>query len=121
MSKGKYYPKAPKGQKVSPQGMMKQLQQAQKQMEEVQESLASETIEHSAGGGMVTVVVDGHQNVKSIKIDPQVIDPDDPGMLEDLVMVAVSGALEDSKQLAEEKMGGITGGLGLDGLGIPGV
>lgn len=121
MSKGKYYPKGPKGPKGGPQDMLKQLQKVQKEMAEVQEALEQEEIEHSAGGGMVKVVVDGHQNVKSITIDPEVIDPQDAGMLEDLVLVAVNGALEESKTLAEERMGGLTGGLGLDGLGIPGL
>jgi len=115
MSKGKYYPKAPKGPKGA-QGMMKQLQQVQKQMAEAQELLAQETVEYSAGGGMVKVVVDGQQGVKSISIDPQVVDPEDVGMLEDLVLVAVCGALEQSQALAEERMGGLTGGLGIPGL-----
>lgn len=116
MSKGKYYPKAPKGQKGGPQGMMKQLQQAQKQMAEVQESLARETVEYSAGGGMVKVVADGQQNIKSISIDPQVVDPEEIGMLEDLVLVAVTGALEQSQALADERMGGLTADLGIPGL-----
>ena len=115
MSKGKYYPKAPKGPKGA-QGMMKQLEQVQKQMAKVQESLALETVEYSAGGGMVKVVVDGQQGVKSISIDPQAVDPEDVGMLEDLVLVAVCGALEQSQALAEERMGGVTGGLGIPGL-----
>ena len=115
MSKGKYYPKAPKGPKGA-QGMMKQLQQVQKQMAEAQESLAQETVEYSAGGGMVKVVADGQQGIKSINIDPQVVDPEDVGMLEDLVLVAVCGALEKSSALAEERMGGLTGGLGIPGL-----
>ncbi|MBU4385770.1 MAG: YbaB/EbfC family nucleoid-associated protein [Actinobacteria bacterium] len=115
MSKGKYYPKAPKGPKGGPQGMMKQFQQVQKQMAEVQESLAQESVEYSAGGGMVKVVADGQQGIKSISIDPQVVDPEDVGMLEDLMLVAVSGALEQSRALAEERMGGLTGGLGIPG------
>lgn len=117
MSKGKYYPK-PKAQ--GPKGgagdMMKQLQQVQRQMAEAQEALGDETVEYTAGGGMVKVVADGHQNIKSISIDPQVLDPDDVGMLEDLVLVAVNGAIEASQELANQRMEGLTGGLGIPGL-----
>lgn len=117
MSKGKYYPKGPKsgGQKSGgrQQDMMRQLQQVQQQMAAMQDQLAEETIEHSSGGGMVTVVVDGQQNIRSIKIDPQVVDPEDVGMLEDLVLAAVAGALEKAGEIASERMGGLTGGLGL--------
>jgi DNA-binding YbaB/EbfC family protein len=118
MSKGKYYPK-PKAPKAPGGDMMKQLQQVQRQMAEAQEALAEETVEHTAGGGMVKVVADGHQNIQSITIDPQVLDPEDVGMLEDLILVAVNGALEASKELAAQRMDGITGGLG--GLGLPGL
>ena len=120
MSKGRYYPKGPKaqGQKSGSQDMLKQLQQVQRQMAEAQEALAEETVEYTAGGGMVKVVADGQQNIKTITIDPQVVDQEDVAMLQDLVLVAVNGALERSRELAEEKMGGLTGGLGL---GIPGM
>lgn len=121
MSKGKYYPK-PKGQKTGPGEMMKQLAQVQRQMEEAQEALADETVEHVAGGGAVKVVADGHQNIKSITIDPDAVDPEDVGMLEDLVLVAVNGAIEASRELAAGRMEGLTGGLGgLGGLSIPGL
>ncbi|MBN1290018.1 MAG: YbaB/EbfC family nucleoid-associated protein [Actinobacteria bacterium] len=115
MSKGKYYPKGQKGQKGGgrSQDMMKQLQQVQQQMSAMQDELAGETVEHSAGGGMVTVVADGQQNIRSVKIDPQVVDPEDVGMLEDLVLAAVVGALEKSNEMASGRMGGLTGGLGL--------
>jgi nucleoid-associated protein EbfC len=118
MSKGKYYPK-PKSPKGNPGDMMKQLQQMQQEMAKVQEGLGEETVEYAAGGGMVKVVADGHQRVLSITIDPQVLDPDDVGMLEDLVLVAVNGAIDASQELASQKMEGLTGGLG--GLGIPGL
>jgi len=114
MSKGSYYPK-PKGQKAGPGDMMKQLQQVQRQMEEAQEALADETVEHTAGG-VVKVVADGHQNIKSIEISPEAVDPEDVGMLEDLVLVAVNGAIEASRELANQRMEGLTGGLGIPGL-----
>lgn len=119
MSKGRYYPKGqkqPGGQRGNPQEMMRQLQQVQRQMAEAQEALGEETVEYSAGGGMVRVVADGHQNIKSVTIDPEVLDPDDMAMLEDLVLVAVNGALEESRRVASERMGGLeelTRGLGL--------
>lgn len=118
MSKGKYYPK-PKGPKGSPGDMMKQLQQMQQQMAETQEALGDETVEHAAGGGMVKVVIDGHQKIRSISIEPEVIDPEDAGMLEDLILVAVNGAIEASQEMANQRMEGLTGGLG--GLGLPGM
>jgi DNA-binding YbaB/EbfC family protein len=126
MSKGRYYPKSPKGQAGKGAGgaqdMLRQLQQVQKQMAEAQEELASATVEHAAGGGMVKVVADGQQNIKSITINPQVVDPDDVAMLEDMVLVAVNGALEAAQRLTDEKMGGLTGGLGLPpGLDLPGI
>ena len=117
MSKGKYYPKpTAQGPKGGAGDMMKQLQQVQRQMAEAQEALADETVEYTAGGGMVKVVADGHQNIRSISIDPQVLDPDDVGMLEDLVLVAVNGAIEASQELANQRMEGLTGGLNIPGL-----
>lgn len=116
MSKGKYYPRAAKGSKGGTQDMMKQLQQVQKQLAEAQDSLAEETVEHTAGGGVVKVIVDGQQKIREIKIDPQVVDPEDVGMLEDLVLVAINGALEEAEKLAAERMEGITGGLNMPGL-----
>jgi DNA-binding YbaB/EbfC family protein len=116
VSKGKYYPKAARGTKGGAQDMMKQLQQVQKQLAEAQDSLAEETVEHTAGGGMVKVVADGRQKIREIRIDPRVVDPEDVGMLEDLVLVAVNGALEEAEKLAAERMEGITGGLNIPGL-----
>jgi len=123
VSKGRYYPKGPKaqGQKSGPQDMLKQLEQVQRQMDEAQAALEEETVEYTAGGGMVKVVADGQQNIKSIAIDPRVVDQEDVAMLEDLVLVAVNGALDMSRQLADEKMSGLAGGLGLGGPGIPGM
>lgn len=116
MAKGRYYPKPQKGQKVDQQGMMKQVAQVQKQLADAQEALAEETVEHTAGGGAVTVVADGQQRIRSVTIDPDAVDPEDVSMLEDLILVAVNGALDASSELASERMGGLTGGLGLPGL-----
>jgi len=96
--------------------MMKQVQQMQAQMVKAQEELAHEEVEASAGGGMVTVKVSGDLKVISIKIDPGAIDPDDPEMLEDMVLAATNEALRSAQELASNKMNGLTGGLNIPGL-----
>jgi nucleoid-associated protein EbfC len=96
--------------------MMKQLQQLQEQLEQAQDSLGDEIVTASVGGGMVTVVMNGHQEVKSVKIDPDVVDPEDVEMLEDLIMAAISEASSKAKAMADSKMGGLTSGLGIPGL-----
>ena len=107
------------------QQMLAQVQKMQHDMAQAQEELRHETVEGSAGGGMVTVTVSGDLQVRSVTIDPQAVDPDDAEMLGDLVLAAVNQALTAAQQLAERKMGGATGGmdlgsLGLGGLGLPG-
>ncbi|HHB90842.1 MAG TPA: YbaB/EbfC family nucleoid-associated protein [Anaerolineae bacterium] len=93
--------------------MMAQLQALQEEMARQQAALAEETVEVSVGGGMVKVVATGQQDIVSISIQPEVVDPDDVEMLEDLVLSAVNEALEQSRKLAEERMGSLTAGLGL--------
>jgi nucleoid-associated protein EbfC len=104
--------------------MLRQVQQMQAEMAKAQEELAAEVVEASAGGGMVTVKVTGALEVKEIRIDPEAIDPDDPDMLQDLVLAAVNEALRSAQELAANRMGAATGGLGgpggLGGLGLPG-
>ncbi len=99
--------------------MMQQVQQMQADMVKAQEQLASETVEASAGGGMVTVKATGALEIVEVKIDPKAIDPDDPAMLEDLVLAATNEALRSAQSLLESRLGGLAGGLG--GLGIPGL
>ena len=96
--------------------LMKQAQQMQEQMARAQEQLAHETVEATAGGGLVTVKATGTGEITEIKIDPKAIDPDDPEMLEDVVLAAVNEALRASQNLAQSKLGGLAGGLGLPGL-----
>lgn len=96
--------------------MMKQVQQAQAKMEAVQEELKTETVEASAGGGMVRVVMTGDLAVKSIAIDPAAIDPDDVEMLQDMTVAAVNEALRAAQELAGSKMAAITGGMNIPGL-----
>ncbi len=96
--------------------LMKQAQKMQAQIAKVQEELAKKTIEASAGGGMVSVVVNGKQEVVSIKIEPEVIDSNDKEMLQDLVVAAVNEALRKSQEMVSEEMSKITGGLQIPGL-----
>ena len=96
--------------------MMKQLQQAQSKMQQVQEELASKTVEGSAGGGMVKVAVNGRHELLSIKIDPTVVDPDDVEMLEDLVTAAVNDAQTRADEMARDEMSKLAGGFGLPGM-----
>lgn len=101
-------------------GMMKQIQKMQQDMVEAQERLASETVEVSVGGGAITIVITGHQRIQSVKINPDVVDTSDAEWvtdLEDLLVLAVNQAVEQSQSMAAEKMESITGGLG----GMPGL
>ena len=107
-----------------PPNMNKMLQQVQKMQQDMvaaQEQLKHETVEASAGGGMVKVVVSGDLEVKSITIAADAIDPDDPELLQDMVLAAVNEGLRSAQELAANKMGGLTGGLDLGGLGLPGI
>src|SRR5437868_14792596 len=102
-----------------PPNMQQLLKQAQKMQEEVlaaQESLKDEVVDASAGGGMVTVQVTGDLRVKSVTIAPEVIDPDDPELLQDMVLAAVNEGIRAAQELANSQLGGITGGLGALGL-----
>lgn len=94
----------------------KMLQQMQKQMVQIQESLGTETVEGSAGGGAVSVTMTGHQRVVGIKIDPDAVDTGEIAMLEDLVMTAVNDAVTKSQELAAKRMSALTGGLRIPGL-----
>lgn len=96
--------------------MLKQMQQVQQRIAEIQESLAEEIIETSAGGGMVKVVMNGAHEVVAVKIDPEVVDPEDVEMLEDLVAAAVNEARGEVDGLIKEKMSSITGGMQIPGL-----
>ncbi len=97
-------------------GLTGQLQAMQQQMLEAQETLGDQTVEISSGGGAVTLVMTGHQKVQSITIDPEVVDPEDVEMLQDLIVAAVNEAVEASQNLAADEMGSITGGMNIPGL-----
>ena len=96
--------------------IMKQAQQFQSKMAKIQEEMGNETVEGSAGGGMVTVVANGRQEIVSILIEPEVIDPDDVEMLQDLVMAAVNDALSRAKNMMNDEMGKLTKGLNIPGM-----
>ncbi len=101
--------------------MMKQVQKMQADMMKAQEALANETIESSAGGGMVTVTITGDLQVKNIVIAAEAIDPEDPELLQDMVLAATNEALRAAQELQQSKLGGLTGGMDLGSLGLPGM
>ncbi len=92
-------------------GLLKQAQKMQKEIERIQNELVNLRIEGAAGGGMVTAMANGAQELLEIRIDPEVVDPEDVEMLEDLVLAAVNQALENAKIRAEEEMAAVTGGM----------
>lgn len=98
--------------------MMKQARKVQEQMADIQSELAEKTVDADAGGGMVKVVVNGKQEVVSIKIAPEVVEPDDIAMLEDLVTAAVNDGLRQSKALFQNEVTKITGGLRIPGINV---
>lgn len=116
MSKGRGGPRGGPMPRMNPAGAQNALQALQQKMLETQESLANETVEASAGGGAVTVVMTGQQKVQSVKISPDVFSGGDVEMLQDLIVAAINEATDKSQQLAASKMSAITGGLNLPGL-----
>ncbi|MBN1883088.1 MAG: YbaB/EbfC family nucleoid-associated protein [Deltaproteobacteria bacterium] len=100
------------------QDLMKQAQRMQQEMMRIQQELAMKTVEASSGGGMVTVVINGRQELMSISIEPSVVDPDDVEMLQDLIMAAVNEGLAKSQDMVKDEMAKVTGGLSIPGLSI---
>ncbi len=99
--------------------MMKQVQQMQQKMADMQEKLENTTVEGSSGGGVVKVLANGKNQILRITIDPEVVNKDDIEMLQDLVLAAVNQAHENAQALQTEQMSGITGGLNIPGLNLP--
>jgi len=99
--------------------MMKQIQKMQAQMEQIQAELEQTQVEGTAGGGMVTAIVNGKQDLLEIKIDPEVVDPKDVEMLQDLIVAAVNQARQKAQELQSEQMSGLTGGLNIPGMNLP--
>jgi len=97
-------------------GIVKQAHQMQRRMAQLQEELEKKQVEASSGGGMVTAVVSGKQQLLDLKIDPSVVDADDVEMLQDLIMAAINEAVKQSQQMASEEMSKVTGGMNIPGL-----
>ncbi len=102
------------------QGMLKQVQKMQAEMQKVQGELGNKTVSEEAGGGMIKAVANGNKEIVFISIDPQVIDKEEKEILEDLVVAAVNKALESASKMAEEEMAKVTKGMIPPGLNIPG-
>ena len=96
---------------------VRQAQELQAKLAKAQQELGNLTLEASSGGGAVTVTIDGQQNIQSVKISPEVVNPDDVELLEDLVLTAVREAIAKSQEAAANSLGGLTGGLKIPGLG----
>jgi len=96
---------------------VRQAQELQAKLAKAQQELGNLTLEASSGGGVVTVTIDGQQNIQSVKISPEVVNPDDVELLEDLVLTAVREAIAKSQEAANQSLGGLTGGLKIPGLG----
>ena len=96
--------------------MLKQAQQLQSKMMKMQEELGDKTVEASVGGGMVIAVVNGKQQLLSLKIQPEAVNPDDVEMLEDMVLAAINKAMDDSQEMMKQAMSSLTGGLNIPGL-----
>ena len=96
--------------------MMRQAQILQEKMAQTQEEVGKKTVEANAGGGMVTVIANGRQEIVSVKIDPQVVNPEDIEMLQDLILAAMNETLKKSKEMMAEEMKGLTGGLNIPGM-----
>lgn len=113
MSKGRGMPRGMPN--LNPAALQKQVQEMQQRLLEAQQALANETVSSTVGGGAVSVTMNGQQKVLEVKISPEALQ--DQEMLQDLVLAAVNDAIERSQQLASQRVGAVTGGLGLPGLG----
>ena len=96
--------------------ILRQAQQLQAKLAKAQQELGDITTEVSSGGGAINIVIDGHQNIRSVSISPEVINAEDVELLEDMVMAAVNEAIKKSQEMAAEHLGGLTGGLNIPGL-----
>jgi len=101
---------------MNQRNLMKQAQELQAKLAKMQEELANTIMEGTSGGGTVKVTINGQQEIQSIKISPEVVDPQEVEMLEDLVLAAIKDAMTKAQELASKRMGGLTGGLNIPGL-----
>ena len=116
MAKRSYRGKPKKWKSQNPSNLMGQMQQMQEQMAQQQEALADESVTVTAGGGAITVVITGHQRLESIEIQPDLVDPEEIEMLQDMLVAAVNAAVEQSQAMAAQRMEGLTGGLDINDL-----
>ncbi|HFC12094.1 MAG TPA: YbaB/EbfC family nucleoid-associated protein [Anaerolineae bacterium] len=116
MAKRSFRGKPKKSKAPNANNMMAKVQAMQEQMKVTQANLENEFVTVSAGGGMVTIEISGHQRVKAITVNPDIVDPEDVETLEDILLEAVNQAIEESQAMAAGKMDGITGGLDMGGL-----
>ena len=101
---------------MNPQAMLKQAQKMQKKMQEIQEQAELETVETTAGGGMVTVEISGGLQIKRLEIDPEAVDPEDVDMLQDMIVAAVNQGIVEAQAMVSERMSSVTGGMNIPGL-----
>ncbi|MCB8944560.1 MAG: YbaB/EbfC family nucleoid-associated protein [Ardenticatenaceae bacterium] len=116
--------KTPPKSKTNPNALMAQMQKMQEDMAKAQDELKDESITVTSGGGAVSIVISGHQRVESITINPELLDPEEVELLQDMLVAAVNQAIEQSQAMSAQRMEGITGGMGdLDSLlgGLPGM
>lgn len=123
MAKRSFRGKPKKKKAPRSDNMMAQFQQMQKDMAEAQSSLEQETVTVTAGGGAISIVITGHQRLQSIEIDPELLDPEEVEMLQDMLIAGINSAIEQSQAMSAQKMEGITGEMGglgdmLGGLGL---
>ena len=116
MAKRSYRGKPKKSKAPSTSNLMGQMQQMQEQMAAQQEALADESVTVTAGGGAITVVITGHQRLESIEIQPELVDPEEIELLQDLLVAAVNAAVEQSQTMAAQRKEGLTGGLNINDL-----
>jgi len=102
--------------KINPNDLMRQVQQMQTQMESIQAEANQQVIETTAGGGMVKVAINGALEIQSITIDPEVIDPEDVEILQDMILAATNEAIQKAQGLVSDRMSALTGGMGIPGL-----
>lgn len=101
---------------MNPQAMLKQAQKMQAKMQAIQDEASLQTVQATAGGGMVTATVFGDLKVKSIEIDPEALDPEDIDMLQDMIVAAVNEGIADAQAMVEQRMSSVTGGMNIPGL-----
>jgi DNA-binding YbaB/EbfC family protein len=101
---------------MNPRQMQQMAMKMQRQMQQIQEELANQVIEGTAGGGAITITMNGHREIKGVAISPEVVDPEDVEMLQDLLVAAFSDATKKAQDLAEERLGPIAGGLQIPGM-----